>query len=636
MAEPRGFFLNRRGVALLVGSVFFLATLFGLAGPSWELALLRLTQDGACAIAWLTAAGGIGWLAWRVLRPSEDVRPSLALATCVAMGIGVMSLAILGLGLAGWLNRAWAIGMLVGGAAIAIAVAYVQTHKWDATAWLSGRVSWGWLWAAIAPVAGMMILGAFFPPGLLWGDEPNGYDVVEYHLQVPREWYEAGRIIPLSHNVFSYFPFNVEMHYLLAMYLHGGFWGPWAGMYLAQLMHAGVCAVTVLAVYGLCDSPKQGTIAALLVAATPWTALLGAVAYDDGGTLLFGILAIGWAMRARSWRGFVIAGAMAGWAAGTKLAIVPLLLVGVPLVLLVVRRAMGGCAGYVLAALVVFSPWLIRNQIWAGNPVLPEAMSVLGKGQFSDVQAERWRQAYLPDKDHRTIEGHLSALATQALIDPRYGFALFPLGCAAMVLAYKRQAAVGLGILAVFQLVFWFFFTHLQSRFLVIEIPIIALLVAQIDDRRWLWLSTGAAVGIACVSCIVMGQKLNGNEKLMKPRFLHVDHELARTTGVGVIGVENLRGMNLLDIDQLRENESLDLVGDARAFLYQIPMSRLHYKTVFDVDTSDAKQSIIEAWLAGMPTGARMWVDEPELNRFSRTYYRIPALSEARGGASSP
>ena len=33
---------------------------------------------------------------------------------------------------------------------------------------------------------------------------------------------------------FSYFPFGVEMHYLLAMHLAGG---PWRGMYLAQLMH---------------------------------------------------------------------------------------------------------------------------------------------------------------------------------------------------------------------------------------------------------------------------------------------------------------------------------------------------------------------------------------------------------------
>ncbi len=101
------------------------------------------------------------------------------------------------------------------------------------TPWLAEPAGWGFAWIATAAVAGVVMLAAFFPPGVLWGDEPNGYDVVEYHLQVPREWYEAGRIIPLHHNVFSYFPFNVEMQYLLAMDLHGA-WGPWAGMYLAQ------------------------------------------------------------------------------------------------------------------------------------------------------------------------------------------------------------------------------------------------------------------------------------------------------------------------------------------------------------------------------------------------------------------
>lgn len=628
MAEPVGFFLNRRGIALLIGIVVFLATLFGLAGPSWGLALLRLTQDGACTIAWLTAAGGIGWLLWKLIRPKHEITPSLALATCLAMGIGAMSLAILGLGLAGWFNRAWAIAMLAGGAAVGIAVAYARTHTWNATGWLSGPASWGWLWVVIAPVAGMMILGAFFPPGLLWGDEPNGYDVVEYHLQVPREWYESARIVPLNHNVFSYFPFNVEMHYLLAMQLHGGFWGPWAGMYLAQLMHAGMCAAAVLAVFGLAGGGKRGMIAALLVAATPWTALLGAVAYNEGGTLLFGILAIGWALRADSWREFVIAGAMAGWAAGTKLAIVPLLLVGVPLVLLLVRRAVGGCVGYVLAAAIIFSPWLIRNEIWVGNPVFPEAMNLLGKGHFSDVQAERWREAYLPDKDHRSIEGHLSALATQAIIDPRYGFALIPLGVAAIFLSFEHPAAIALATLAALQLLFWFFLTHLQSRFLVIEIPIIALLAAQVDDWRWNWLVAAVAIGLACISCVVMAQKF--------PLFLRTDHELARIEGVGLIGRENLRGMRLFDTNQLQTNESLDLVGDACAFWYQIPMSRLHYKTVFDVDTTDPKQSIIEDWLAGMPTHARMWVDEPELKRFSETYYRIPPLEQPARSGSRP
>src|SRR5205823_9322486 len=105
-----------------------------------------------------------------------------------------------------------------------------------------------WLWLLVVPFFAIAVVGALMPPGVLWKDEPHYYDVIEYHLQVPREWYEAGRIVPLHHNVFSFFPFNVEMHYLLAMHLRGG---PWAGMYLAQFMHGAFIFLTVLAVYAL-------------------------------------------------------------------------------------------------------------------------------------------------------------------------------------------------------------------------------------------------------------------------------------------------------------------------------------------------------------------------------------------------
>ena len=49
------------------------------------------------------------------------------------------------------------------------------------------------------PLLSIAAVGALLPPGMLWHpDEPHGYDVVEYHLQIPREWYEAGRIIPYA------------------------------------------------------------------------------------------------------------------------------------------------------------------------------------------------------------------------------------------------------------------------------------------------------------------------------------------------------------------------------------------------------------------------------------------------------
>jgi hypothetical protein len=605
--------VKSRAAAIAAGALVFLGVFFALAGPSWELALYRIMQDGGCAILWLVSAGGFGWIALKAFRLRET--NSLTAITCISLGLGFMSLGILGLGLAGWMNQKWAIGILTAGDLIGISASYSHAKNWDAAQWLAEAADWGWLWIAPAAVAGVVALGACFPPGILWGDEPNGYDVVEYHLQVPREWYETGQITALHHNVFSYFPFNVEMHYLLAMYLHGGFWGPWAGMYLAQMMHLGFCAATIWAVYALAGGGRKGIVAGALVAAVPWTGLLGAVAYNEGGTLLFGALAIGWAIRANSWREFAIAGLLAGFAAGTKLSIAPLVLAAVPIVVFITRpKCWAGCCSYLLAAILVLSPWLIRDWKWTGNPVFPEAMSVLGHDHFSGVQVERWREAYWPDPKYRSDVGYLQALWNEVLGDFRFGLLLFPLGIAAAVLGFRNRAMVCLAILLVFQTAFWVAFTHLQSRFMVIAIPIVALMVARIDARAWTKLAASAVVVMAALSVGLLTQKMW--------RDLETDH-----TKVALIGRENLEGFRLFDTRQLKDGQSLDLIGDAGAFWYQIPMSQLRYKTVFDVDTSDRKKTIDQAWLAGMPKDAVIWKDQDEMKRFARTYFGMKDVS---------
>ena len=638
--------VKSRAGAILAGAIVFLGVFLALAGPSWELAVYRLLQDGGCAVLWLAAAGGIGWIIWQMpgsfyrrdrrergesesnsndfsaisaISAVNHSRASLEAVTCVGLGLGLMSLAILVLGLCGWMNQAWAVGILAVGDFVAISLLYVRTKNWDVGLWLRGSAGWGWLWIAAGAVGGAAALAACFPPGLLWGDEPNGYDVVEYHLQVPREWFEAGRIVPLHHNVFSFFPFNVETHYLLAMFLHGG---PWAGMYLDQMMHLGFCAAAAWAVFALAGGPKRGTVAALLVAATPWTGLLASVAYNEGGTLLFATLAIGWAIRAQTFREFVVAGLFAGFAGGTKLSVAPLVFLGVPLAAIIKnaiplqpRVLVAHLACYVLAGVLALSPWLIRNWKWTGNPVFPQAMNLLGQGYFSPVQVERWQQAYLPDADHRSVAGHLRALDSQVGCDWRYGYVLLPLGIVALVLGIGNRAVLGLSVLLFFQMAFWICFTHLQSRFMVMAIPIIALMIARIELRAWLPLCAAAGLAIAGFSTSMLIQKM--------ARFLHVDH-----TKVPLIGRENLEGFRQFDTRRLTDDKALDLVGDACAFYYQIPMSRLHYKTVFDVDTSDPTKSIDQAWLAGMPTDAVIYRDSSELKRFARTYYRIKLMPQ--------
>jgi hypothetical protein len=273
--------LQRRTVLLVALIVFFAAFLL-FSGGAWAIALHGLLTDGGLAVLWLLSAAGIGSLvpmpgmrccerlSEGVATPEAELRDTadapapgsgasrssasgvqgLRIASAVALGLGVISLLMLGLGLAGWLNRltAWAI-VLLGLVALCVRVFLhfdVKTIETRLSNWLRADAGHAWLWLPAIVTLALACAAAMALPGLLWNmfGDPLGYDVVEYHLQVPREWYEAGRIVPLRHNAFSFFPFNVEMHYLLAMHLRGG---PWAGMYLAQLMHVGFVATTLRA-----------------------------------------------------------------------------------------------------------------------------------------------------------------------------------------------------------------------------------------------------------------------------------------------------------------------------------------------------------------------------------------------------
>jgi hypothetical protein len=236
-------------------------------------------------------------------------------------------------------------------------------------------------------------------------------------------------------------------------------------------------------------------------------------------------------------------------------------------------------------------------------------MSVLGSDGFSGVQVQRWQQAYRPDPKYRLNEGRMRAVWYEVVADWRFGFILVPLGAAAWCLAIGRKSVRFLEIALVFQLIFWVGFTHLQSRFMTPAIPLLALMIVVVESRPWIVVCACAAVGMSCLTTIALVEKLG--------RYLEIDH-----TQVALIGRENFAGFRLFDTRRLGDRP-LDLVGDASAFWYQIPMSQLHYKTVFDVDTSNPNQTIEEAWLAGMPKDAVIWRDEDELKRFARTYYGI-------------
>ena len=666
--------LIQRRAVIVACAVAALITVVVFAGGAFDQVLLGLLTDGLFLLAWLAAAAGIGSIFFRLPRRPQSQElveasstamtagrgvgvpvpvtrvtmpefqsiqiPSaihfgprpllhdavgvapLKFVSAIALGIGFMGLATFLLGLAGWLNRPVAFAMIV----IGIALGVMKLRRADFTkahvaGWLKAPAPWAWLWLAVAPIVGIVIVAAFVPPGLLWGDEPNAYDVLSYHLQIPREWYEAGKIQRLDHNAFSYFPQLVESHFLLAMQLRGG---PWAGMYLAQLMHAAITLLSAAAVFGAAAavaSRPRATIAGVAAVAVPWVALLAPVAYNEGGLLLFGALAIGWTLRAVMVEDLlgdaIMAAVMAGFACGVKLTGGPLLLLGLPLALLAgavairpMRKVYIAAVVIVLLGSAVFAPWALRTMAWSGgNPVSPEANEVFKSPRFSDAQNRRWQQAHAPLQHQKSVGMRLRAAKEQIFFDWRYGYVLLPLGLIALFISRGRPETWYLATLVFVMTVFWLGFTHLQSRFYVLIIPVAALLLSQLERPRWFTLAAVLVVGQALLTIGMVSTKFAPAAAMVRT------HQ--------VFGLQNLTGLLPEDAQHVIEDKlPLELIGEAKAFFYNTP--GLRYRTVFDVNARPG-QPIIESWLGGpVRPDAYILVDPLELDRLSRTYYGIP------------
>lgn len=559
-----------------------------------------------------------------ISQPAGESR-ALWLATTTGVGAGIVSLLVLLLGLTGWLTRASAWGLI--GSGLLLLIVFVSRKRFLHFAnWRSIAVSRAsWLWLCVAPAGAVLIVAPAVLPGVLWGDEPHGYDVVEYHLQIPREWHDAGRITRLDHNAFSHLPFGMEMHFLLAMHLRGG---PHAGMYLAQYMHAVMAVLIGIAAYGALGgrATMRASVGGAIALATPWTAVVATVAYNEAALMLYAALSVAWLWRAVE-RGCigrsVVAGAMAGFATGAKLTAGPMLLVpGVVALLLVGGKARWRLgAGFALVAFCGFAPWAIRNLAWTGNPVFPESTAVFGDGGWSPQRLERWRVA------HQTVGGagaasiadRAAAGWTQVLADWRYGFVLVPAAAGAMLLSLRGGGAssrvmtivIGLGV------VFWIALTHTQGRFLTPLIPLAAMAIGQVLGEGSTW-RRGVA---ACVCVTLAGAGIVPVLRLMQPA----------NQIYGVTDVAQLAQLQPPEVQQaMASGRAIALAGDARAFWWAPSSGRVSYRTVFDVDRR-AGESLIDAWTRGAPADAVVVVDPNELRRLTRTYRGLGDAAEEIG-----
>ncbi|MCX5661600.1 MAG: hypothetical protein NTW19_18135 [Planctomycetota bacterium] len=463
--------LPQRGpFAIVVGSFLLLLAGLWLAqqdGPfpaspdSFARALLILLGAAPLVVGQWIAAAGLGWLIRRVIGLNGPY------AWVAQLGAGLAALLMLdaGLGLAGMLNAYTAWGLVILGAGLL---------AWQASQPENRRRLQGtdlpappWAILAAAPSLGILLVACACPVSTLWRIEAYGYDVLSYHLQLPREWLAMGHIAGLKHNVYSYLPNLVEAGYMAIGAMAGSMV---EGVYAAQMFHASAAVFAAVAVGATVDaaivaaSPEGALVdrsmihsrqttaglAGALLLAMPWTLFVGSLAYDEMFALAFAAAAttLLFSPFGPSFRGAAMIGFLAGAAALAKLPMGPMIALPLGLALLLglnrgawLTSSLANRTGYpsradikftsitlaavaLLTGLLTLSPYFIRNAMWTadanhlGNPVFPFAAKTLGSAHWTPTEVDRWNAAHGHASDGASP---LHSLDRQWLRNPGYG-----------------------------------------------------------------------------------------------------------------------------------------------------------------------------------------------------------------------
>jgi hypothetical protein len=216
---------------------------------------------------------------------------------------------------------------------------------------------------------------------LLGSVPPIDRDALTHHLFVPKLWLQHGGIYEIPEIPFSYYPMNLDLLYMIPLYF-GNDIIPKYLHYLFALLTAGLIYHFLKKRIGT----NYGLLGAAFFLSIPIIIKLSITVYVDLGLVFFTtaslLLLLQWAEKGFQARFLTLAGLCCGLAAGTKyngLISIFILTLFVPLIYQqsVAKEKQSNSKAFfygllfAIAVLTTFSPWLIRNYVWTGNPIYP-------------------------------------------------------------------------------------------------------------------------------------------------------------------------------------------------------------------------------------------------------------------------
>ena len=227
----------------------------------------------------------------------------------------------------------------------------------------------------------LLIIGVVFLVALMAAVPPVSRDALTHHLYIPKLYLNHGGIFEIPYVKFSYYPMNLDLLYLVPLYFKNDI--------LPKFIHFSFALATARMIF--CYLKKRinteyAIIGSLFFLSVPVIVSQSTTVYVDLGLICFLfatlIYLFRWIEADFTLKNLAFSAVFCGLALGTKYnGLVGLFLIGlfVPFVYARhhahepshARKAVGYSIVFVIIALIVFSPWMLRNVVWTGNPVYP-------------------------------------------------------------------------------------------------------------------------------------------------------------------------------------------------------------------------------------------------------------------------
>jgi len=222
---------------------------------------------------------------------------------------------------------------------------------------------------------------------------PVSRDALTHHLAVPKLYVEHGGIYEIPAIIFSYYPMNLDLLYVIPLYFGNDI--------VPKFIHFMFALLTAWLIYAYLVK-RLGALwaffGAIFFLSLPIIVKLSITAYVDLGLVFFSTAALigllKWVENRFQVKFLILSAICCGLALGTKyngLIALFILTVFIPFVFIsdakkkikvsdsgdksplikIQLKAVGLGAIFIFIALLVFSPWMIRNYIWRANPIYP-------------------------------------------------------------------------------------------------------------------------------------------------------------------------------------------------------------------------------------------------------------------------